>query len=42
VERNDARQPEEIAGPILFPACDLATFIAGEVLNVDGGTVLCG
>jgi 3-oxoacyl-[acyl-carrier protein] reductase len=34
--------PEEIAGPILFLACDLATFITGEVLNVNGGSVLCG
>ncbi len=34
--------PEEIAGPILFVASDLATFIQGEVLNVNGGAVLCG
>ncbi|HUK29932.1 MAG TPA: SDR family NAD(P)-dependent oxidoreductase [Candidatus Acidoferrum sp.] len=33
---------EEIAGPILFMASDLATFITGEVLNVNGGAVLCG
>ncbi len=33
---------EEIAGPILFMASDLATFVAGEVLNVNGGAVLCG
>jgi 3-oxoacyl-[acyl-carrier protein] reductase len=33
---------EEIAGPILFMASDLATFINGEVLNVNGGAVLCG
>ncbi|HOD65582.1 MAG TPA: SDR family oxidoreductase [candidate division Zixibacteria bacterium] len=35
-------QPEEVAGPILFMASDLATFITGEILNVNGGAVLCG
>lgn len=33
---------EEIAGPILFVASDLATFITGEVINVNGGSLLCG
>ena len=33
---------EELAGPILFLASDLATFITGEILNVNGGSVLCG
>jgi 3-oxoacyl-[acyl-carrier protein] reductase len=33
---------EEIAGPILFVASDLANFITGEVINVNGGSVLCG
>ena len=33
---------EEIAGPILFMASDLATFCTGEILNVNGGAVLCG
>ncbi len=33
---------EEIAGPILFMASELSTFITGEILNVNGGAVLCG
>ncbi|MBC8357645.1 MAG: SDR family oxidoreductase [Candidatus Aminicenantes bacterium] len=33
--------PEDIAGPILFLASDLAKHITGEVLNVNGGSVLC-
>jgi len=37
-----AAQPEEIAGAILFLASDLATFITGEIVNVNGGAVLCG
>jgi len=37
-----AATAEEIAGPILFVASDLANFVAGEVLNVNGGSVLCG
>lgn len=34
--------PEDIAGPILFLASDLARHVTGEVLNVNGGSVLCG
>src|SRR2546427_2301403 len=34
--------PEEIAGPIVFLCSDLARHITGEILNVNGGMVLCG
>jgi 3-oxoacyl-[acyl-carrier protein] reductase len=34
--------PEEIAGPIVFLCTQLADHIIGEVLNVNGGSVLCG
>jgi 3-oxoacyl-[acyl-carrier protein] reductase len=34
--------PEEIAGSVLFLASELSTFITGEVINVNGGAVLCG
>ncbi|OGU17514.1 MAG: hypothetical protein A3K13_09400 [Gemmatimonadetes bacterium RIFCSPLOWO2_12_FULL_68_9] len=33
---------DEIAGPILFLCSDLARHVTGEVLNVNGGSVLCG
>jgi 3-oxoacyl-[acyl-carrier protein] reductase len=33
---------DDCAGPILFLASDLAGQITGEVLNVNGGSVLCG
>ena len=37
-----AASAEEIAGPILFLASDLANFLTGEIINVNGGSVLCG
>ncbi len=33
---------EEIAWPIVFLASELASAITGEILNVNGGNVLCG
>ncbi|GJG88424.1 beta-ketoacyl-ACP reductase [Gemmatimonadetes bacterium T265] len=33
---------EDVAGPILFLASPLARHVTGEVLNVNGGSVLCG
>jgi 3-oxoacyl-[acyl-carrier protein] reductase len=34
--------PEDIAGPIVFLCSPLARHITGEILNVNGGSVLCG
>jgi 3-oxoacyl-[acyl-carrier protein] reductase len=33
---------DDVAGPILFMCSPLARHITGEVLNVNGGSVLCG
>lgn len=35
-------RPEEFAGAVLFLASELSTFVTGEILNVNGGAVLCG
>ncbi len=32
----------DIAGPIVFLCSDLARHVTGEILNVNGGSVLCG
>ena len=42
IPRQRIASPEEIAGPILFLASPLADHIVGEILNVNGGSVLCG
>jgi 3-oxoacyl-[acyl-carrier protein] reductase len=34
--------PLDIAGPVLFLASPLARHVTGEILNVNGGSVLCG
>lgn len=42
IPRGKIATTQEIAGPILFLASPLADNIVGEVLNVNGGSVLCG
>jgi 3-oxoacyl-[acyl-carrier protein] reductase len=39
---NRIGRPEEFAGAVLFLASELATFVSGEILNVNGGAVLAG
>jgi len=34
--------PEDVAGPIVFLCSSLARHITGAILNVNGGSVLCG
>ncbi len=34
--------PRDIAGPIVFLCSPLARHVTGEILNVNGGSVLCG
>jgi 3-oxoacyl-[acyl-carrier protein] reductase len=33
---------EDVAGPIVFLCTGLARHITGEILNVNGGSILCG
>jgi 3-oxoacyl-[acyl-carrier protein] reductase len=39
---GDIATPEDIAGPIAFLCSEWARHITGEILNVNGGAVLCG
>lgn len=34
--------PDDVAGPIVFLCSQMARHVTGEILNVNGGSVLCG
>jgi 3-oxoacyl-[acyl-carrier protein] reductase len=34
--------PRDVAGPVLFLLSELARHVQGEILNVNGGSVLAG
>lgn len=42
IPRGQVATPDEIAGPIVFLCSKWADNITGEILNVNGGSVLCG
>lgn len=42
IPRGRMATSEEIAGPIVFLCSEWANHITGEILNVNGGSVLCG
>ncbi len=42
IPRGTMADPEDIAWPVAFLASDGAAHITGEILNVNGGSVLCG
>jgi 3-oxoacyl-[acyl-carrier protein] reductase len=42
IPRGRVARPEEIAGPVVYLASDLANHIVGAVLSVNGGSVLFG
>jgi 3-oxoacyl-[acyl-carrier protein] reductase len=42
IPRGRMATTEEIAGPIVFLCSEWANHITGEILNVNGGSVLCG
>jgi 3-oxoacyl-[acyl-carrier protein] reductase len=42
IPRGRPGTPEEVAGPIAFLASDLASYVHGEILSVNGGAVMAG
>ena len=42
IPRGRPGTPEEIAGPVAFLASDLASYMHGQILSVNGGAVMVG
>jgi 3-oxoacyl-[acyl-carrier protein] reductase len=42
IPRGRVASPDEIAGPVVFLASDLANHMVGSVISVNGGSVLSG
>jgi 3-oxoacyl-[acyl-carrier protein] reductase len=42
IPRGRIASADDVAGPIVFLCSELARHLTGEVLNVNGGSVLCG
>ena len=40
IPRRQAGTPDEIAGPVAFLASDLSSYLYGEILSVNGGSVI--
>lgn len=41
IPMGEAGLPEDVARPVLFLVSEMARYVTGEVLNVNGGSVLC-
>lgn len=42
IPRGKIAKPDDIAGPILFLSSPMAEHIVGEIININGGSLLCG